>query len=167
MDDVDHYATPEEEYYRLELESVKGDVKVKITAAGVLSLMEYTPSDPGNNTGGVLPGKIKDFIAQKYAGARIIETDMENGMTEVEIFHDAREKDVYFNGAQEWVKTQWEVRVSELPAAVSDAIKKLYADHEIDDADFVETPQEAYYLVELEAGDKEVNLRILSNGTVL
>lgn len=44
-------------------------------------------------------------------------------MTEVEIFHDAREKDVYFNGAQEWVKTQWEVRVSELPAAVSDAIK--------------------------------------------
>lgn len=36
-------------------------------------------------------------------------------MTEVEIFHDAREKDVYFNGAQEWVKTQWEVRVSELP----------------------------------------------------
>mgnify|MGYP000793493627 CR=1 FL=1 len=120
VDDVDHYATPEEEYYRLELESVKGDVKVKITAAGVLSLMEYSPSDPGNNTGGVLPGKIKDFIAQKYAGARIIETDMENGMTEVEIFHDAREKDVYFNGAQEWVKTQWEVRVSELPAAVSD-----------------------------------------------
>ena len=31
VDDVDHYATPEEEYYRLELESVKGDVKVKIT----------------------------------------------------------------------------------------------------------------------------------------
>lgn len=57
VDDVDHYATPEEEYYRLELESVKGDVKVKITAAGVLSLMEYSPSDPGNNTGGVLPGK--------------------------------------------------------------------------------------------------------------
>ena len=167
VDDVDHYATPEEEYYRLELESVKGDVKVKITAAGVLSLMEYSPSDPGNNTGGVLPGKIKDFIAQKYAGARIIETDMENGMTEVEIFHDAREKDVYFNGAQEWVKTQWEVRVSELPAAVSDAIKKSYANYEIDDADFVETPQEAYYLVELEAGDREVKLRILSNGTVL
>ena len=92
---------------------------------------------------------------------------MENGMTEVEIFHDAREKDVYFNGAQEWVKTQWEVRVSELPAAVSDAIKKSYANYEIDDADFVETPQEAYYLVELEAGDREVKLRILSNGTVL
>ena len=44
-------------------------------------------------------------------------------MMDVVIFHDARVKDVYFNGAQECVKTQWEVRVSELPAAVSDAIK--------------------------------------------
>jgi len=32
--DVDHYVTSAEEYYRLELESVMGDVKVKITATG-------------------------------------------------------------------------------------------------------------------------------------
>lgn len=167
VDDVDHYVTSAEEYYRLELESVMGDVKVKITATGELSPMEQNPAGPGNNTGGILTDKIKEFITQKYAGARIIESDMEKGMTEVEIFHEGREKDVYFNGAQDWVRTEWGVRVNELPAAVLDVIRKTYADYRIDDADYVETRTESYYLVELERGENEVDLRILPNGTIL
>ena len=167
VDDVDHYVTSAEEYYRLELESVMGDVKVKITATGELSPMEQNPAGPGNNAGGILTDKIKEFITQKYAGARIIESDMEKGMTEVEIFHEGREKDVYFNGAQDWVRTEWGVRVNELPAAALDVIRKTYADYRIDDADYVETRTESYYLVELERGENEVNLRILPNGTIL
>ena len=167
VDDVDHYVTSAEEYYRLELESVMGDVKVKITATGELSPMEQNPAGPGNNAGGILTDKIKEFITQKYAGARIIESDMEKGMTEVEIFHEGREKDVYFNGAQDWVRTEWGVRVNELPAAVLDVIRKTYADYRIDDADYVETRTESYYLVELERGENEVDLRILPNGTIL
>ena len=131
VDDVDHYVTSAEEYYRLELESVMGDVKVKITATGELSPMEQNPAGPGNNAGGILTDKIKEFITQKYAGARIIESDMEKGMTEVEIFHEGREKDVYFNGAQDWVRTEWGVRVNELPAAVLDVIRKTYADYNL------------------------------------
>ena len=119
------------------------------------------------HTGGILTDKIKEFITQKYAGARIIESDMEKGMTEVEIFHEGREKDVYFNGAQDWVRTEWGVRVNELPAAVLDVIRKTYADYRIDDADYVETRTESYYLVELERGENEVDLRILPNGTIL
>ena len=46
VDDVDHYVTSAEEYYRLELESVMGDVKVKITATGELSPMEQNPAGP-------------------------------------------------------------------------------------------------------------------------
>ena len=167
VDDVDHYVTSAEEYYRLELESVMGDVKVKITATGELSPMEQNPAGPGNNAGGILTDKIKEFITQKYAGARIIESDMEKGMTEVEIFHEGREKDVYFNGAQDWVRTEWGVQVNELPAAVLDVIRKTYADYRIDDADYVETRTESYYLVELERGESEVDLRILPNGTIL
>lgn len=144
-----------------------GDVKVKITATGELSPMEQNPAGPGNNAGGILTDKIKEFITQKYAGARIIESDMEKGMTEVEIFHEGREKDVYFNGAQDWVRTEWGVRVNELPAAVLDVIRKTYADYRIDDADYVETRTESYYLVELERGESEVDLRILPNGTIL
>ena len=144
-----------------------GDVKINITATGELSPMEQNPAGPGNNAGGMLTDKIKEFITQKYAGARIIESDMEKGMTEVDIFHEGREKDVYFNGAQDWVRTEWGVRVNELPAAVLDVIRKTYADYRIDDADYVETRTESYYLVELERGESEVNLRILPNGTIL
>jgi len=39
------------------------------------------------------------------------------------------------------------VRVNELPAAVLDVIRKTYADYRIDDADYVETRTESYYLV--------------------
>ena len=48
-----------------------------------------------------------------------------------------------------------------------DVIRKTYADYRIDDADYVETRTESYYLVELERGENEVDLRILPNGTIL
>ena len=89
-------------------------------------------------------------------------------MLEVEIFHDSREKDVYFNGADEWVWSKWEVRVSELPAAVIAALDAEYGRYEIDDAEFVETPSSQYYVIEIEFGDdNEIELRMDADGNIL
>ena len=114
------------------------------------------------------PGSIAEFIEQKYPGARIVDIDRENGMTEVEIIDGNKKKDVYFNAATEWVKTEWDLRPSELPAAVTTAIaNSQYASYRIDDVDYVQTPAVEYYLVELEKGNSEVKLRITETGTVL
>ena len=99
----------------------------------------------------------------------MLEKDSDDGFLEVEIRHDGREKELLFNGAGEWVKTSWEVRVRELPAAVTDAIRRSdYAAFGIDGADFVETPDGDWYEVELEDGrDREVTLRVTAEGAIL
>ena len=43
-----------------------------------------------------------------------------------------------------------------------------YQDYRIDDAEYIQTPESEYYLIELEGrGDSERNVRITSDGTIL
>ena len=166
LDDADLYETASEgTFYRLELESRRGDVKVKVTPEGELSL--YTPQEGGD--GAAVGADVEAFIRTNYPGAVVLEKDSDDGFLEVEIRHDGREKELLFNGAGEWVKTSWEVRVRELPAAVTDAIRRSdYASFGIDGADFVETPDGDWYEVELEDDrDREVTLRVTAEGAIL
>lgn len=44
------------------------------------------------------------------------------------------------------------------------ASSEKYAGYQIDDADFVETPEGEYYLVELEKGELEVKVKVNAEG---
>lgn len=79
-------------------------------------------------------------------------------------------KDVYFNGANEWVYTEWDVRYRELPETVIQAIEtSKYAHYEVDDLSYEQTPQGDWYRVELEddRSDREVELLITVDGRIL
>lgn len=166
LDDADYFETATDgNYYRLELESRNGNVKLKITPEGELSL--YEPTIDG---GAGVPTDADTFIRENYPGATILEQEVDNGYLEVEIRHDGREKSVFFNGAGAWVKTTWEVRYNELPAAVIQAVaNSQYASWEFDGADFVQSPEGEWYELELEQErpEQEIKLRIAANGTVL
>ena len=98
----------------------------------------------------------------------MVEYDYDDGLLEVEIWHENREKKVCFNGRNAWVRTEWDIRRHELPQTVVEAIAaSQWASFEIDDIEYVQTPAGEYYLVELERGDREVELRIDSEGTIL
>ena len=73
---------------------------------------------------------------------------------------------MYFNGSDEWVWSQWDVRASELPEAVTAALQAEYPDYRIDDAEFVETPDSEYYRIELEGRGGELDVRITPEGTI-
>lgn len=165
LDDADYFETASEgNYYRLELESRNGDVKLKITSDGVLSLYE-----PSVNTGSGVPADEEAFIRESYPGATIVEREFDDGYLEVEIRHDGREKTVCFNGAGVWVKTTWEVRYGEVPAAVKSVLAASYASWQFDGADFVQTPDGEWYEIELEQErpERELKLRIAADGKVL
>lgn len=165
IDDIDHYLTPDKEFYRFDLESVQGDVKVDITPGGEVSLKQ---PDAAPDNGQLVNATVSEFITTKYPGALIVEYDYDDGLLEVEIRHEGREKEVYFNGRNEWVYTQWDIRLSELPQAVSAAISaSQWATFAIDDLEYVQTPGGEYYLVELERGKQEVELRITAQGDIL
>ncbi|WP_217932323.1 PepSY-like domain-containing protein [Bacteroides caecimuris] len=166
IDDIDHYKTPDSEFYRYDLESRYGDVKVDITPEGTLTLVQ-AGGNPGQGNGQMVNVEISSFIHQKYPGARIVEYDYDDGLLEVEIFHEYLEKEVYFNGRNQWVYTEWDIRPNALPQAVKDAIAaSQWATFEIDDMEYVQTPQQEYYLIELESGNREVELRVKADGTI-
>ena len=166
IDDIDHYETPDKEFYRFDLESAQGDVKVDVTLDGTVTLKQSDMPAQGN--GQLVDAEVTGFISSKYPGARIVEYDYDKGLLEVEIWHENREKDVYFNGRNEWVYTEWDIRRSELPQAVTAAIAASeWATFSIDDIEYVQTPTAEYYLVELERGNREIELRIAAEGTIL
>ena len=73
-----------------------------------------------------------------------------------------------FDGAGRWVKTEWDVRLSELPDAVRTAIVgSQYASYRVDDIEYVQASGTEYYRIELERGDSEATLRVDAGGNIL
>lgn len=99
------------------------------------------------------------------------EMDYQYGETyyEAEFWENRLEKSAWFTQAYEWVMTETdhEPPFSDVPQAVIDAAEAQYPDHYLDDIDYIETPTEAYYRVEMEQFDRDVYLNILADGTVL
>ena len=168
IDDVDRYETPQKEFYRFDLESASGDVKIDIALDGTLSVVTPEISGPGTGNGSMLDDAAARFIAEKYPNALVREFDWDDGLLEVEIYHEGKEKSVCFDGAGRWVKTEWDVRLSELPDAVRTAIAgSQYASYRVDDIEYVQTSGTEYYWIELERGDSEATLRVDASGNML
>lgn len=173
IDDVDFYESADGgNYYRYELDSREGDIKIDISEDGSV-LTEagnnggQTPE--GNGSGNMVDAAIKVLIENKYAGAVILEREYEHGLLEVDILHGGIVKEVCFDGRNEWIKTTWDVKVSSLPDAVKQAVKAKYLAYVIDDADQVETAAGDWYELELEdeSTDRELHARIKADGTWL
>lgn len=156
IDEIEHFITPDKEFYRFELE-LKGakDIKIDITLAGEISIAPSKDQDNHNDSKSYnLPDAVRQIIESKYPGAQIKDVDYENGLLEVEIIHEGRDKEVYFTDSSVWSYTSWELSKQEVPAAVLDALTKAYPNDVIDDdIHFVETPQGQYYAFELERGN--------------
>ncbi len=170
IDDIDFYETQQAgNYYCIELEGrYDDDIKVYVDENG--NLMEQRPNPGGDDSGqGGVPveGDIQTFIEEKYPGARILEKEYDDGLLEVEIWHENREKTVKFNGRNEWIRSEWEVRISELPQAVSDILAANGYTPDDDDAEYAETPDSQWYEVEVKKNGEELKLYISPEGDIL
>lgn len=120
--------------------------------------------DDDNNV--TINNNVRTYINTHYSGAVILEAEYNYGYLEVDIYHDSLSKDVYFDNKDAWVKTTWDVAVNTLPQAVTATIATEYPDYRIDDAEYVETPDGEYYSIELEKGERDVYIKVASDGTV-
>ncbi len=131
-------------------------------------------TNPGSSTGGssygpsmVLP-TVKDFIAQKSPAARIIDVENERNTIEVDIVDGRTPREVVFTKAGEWSYTETEIRRTDVPATVLAALSaSQYGSWRLDDASHFATPTGEYYLMEVESGSRETNIRIDVNGNIL
>lgn len=164
LDDIDYYETASDgNYYRLELESRYGDVKLKVTPDGDLSL--FTPTGGGT----IVANTVDEAIQRLCPGAIVIEKDYDDGYLEVEIRHEGREKEMLFNGQNDWVLTRWDVAYRELPEAVLTAFRQSeYAQWELDGITYTQAPTGEWYVLEVEDYRTDTNryLRITPGGEI-
>lgn len=171
VDDIDKLERKDvETIYVIEVEQGNREVDLYYSGNGIL-IKEVVDTDNDNDLESylpsALPAAIKEFISKEYPNARIVEIDNEKGMTEVDIIHDNKSKELLFSAAGEWISTSWDVRIANLPQPVKTAVLAKYPGYEIDDAEYVETPDGDYYLVEVEKGETEVHVKVTEEGTVL
>lgn len=171
IDDVDMLERKDTEVvYVIEVELQNNEVDLYYSAEGILikSVADSDNNDYQNQLPQATPSGIEAFINEKYPQARIIEIERENSRIEVDIIHDNRGKEVVFDLNSQWLYTSWEVRISALPQAVSSIVNNTqYTGYRIDDADFVETSQGSYYLLELEKGNSEIYVKVDERGNIL
>ena len=122
---------------------------------------------PGQGGSEPSPDEVAAFITQQYPGARIVGRDYDDGLLEVEILHENILKELLFNGRREWLRTEWELPASQLPAAVMAGIAAGGYVLDDDEADFVQSPSQSCYEVEVRKDYIEYKLRIDPQGTIL
>ena len=137
-----------------------------LTASLIVSLLAWSKNDDYNHR--LVTETIKEFINTNYPDARIVDAEYDDGLLKIEIFHQWKEKNVYFSKQDKWQYTKWEVRSMDLPKAVKDAIKKSeFSRFRIDDVDYIQKSSGDYYRIELEKGDYDVKLSITPDGKIL
>ena len=170
VDDVDQLERKEKEtIYILDVESGNQEMDLYYSTDGILIKEVIDTDNDDTHQPSVTPpvvSAIENIIKEKYPNARIIEIEVENGITEVDIIHNNLGKEVKFGSANTWISTSWEVRT--LPDVVANALKAKYDSYRVDDADFFETPTGTYYLVELEkAGTPDIKVKVTEQGEIL
>lgn len=111
---------------------------------------------------------VKGFIEERYPNARILEINGERGLTEIDILDGQTQRELYFEVSGQWVRTETELRLEEVPQAVRQAFAASeYARYGIEDAELVETPEGVYYRIETEVNDRDTYLHYDATGQLL
>ena len=165
IDDVEKYTTRDNgTYYCFELKTAyDDDVKVYVNETGIISRPQN--GNDGGNSNVPVEDELQNFIDQKYPDAIILEKDYDHGYLEIDILHDGIEKEIKFNGQNQWVRTEWEVR--QLPDAIKNTITTQGYTLDNNEFDYVETTDSSWYEVEVRKGRDELKLYISPTGEIL
>lgn len=168
VEDAEKYETEKAgTFYCFELENrFDDDVKVYIGSDG--TVLQGRPDFGGESSGGAgVATDIEKFIQENYPGAVIIERGYDDGYIEVDIRHDGKEKELLFNGKNEWIRTSWEIRYNELPSAVTSALEAEGYQRDDDEVEVVQTPDASWYEVEVRRQGREYKVFIDESGKII
>lgn len=169
IDDIDQLERPGmETVYIIEVENGNQEVDLIYSAEGVL-IKEVVDQDDDHESylPQTLPTAVTTFINTHYPGARILESGVEKGKLEVDILHEGKSKEVVFDANNQWLYTEYDVLLKDVPQVVIDSWKSsVYKDYRLDDLDVFETSDGKYYQFELESGEREVKFLVNEDGTI-
>ena len=168
VDDVDMLERIEmETVYVIEVEKSKQEFDLFYAEDGTLIKAVEDIDNNNNYQPNTVPEVLKNFINEKYPQATIVDIEVEKGITEIDILHENKAKELHFNSANEWLYTTWDIREKE----IQDIATKVLNDNpgfKIDDIDYKESADGSeVYIFELEKGNQEIHVTVDMEGNVV
>ena len=156
-----------ETVYVIEVEKSKQEFDLFYAEDGTLIKAVEDIDNNNNYQPNTVPEVLKNFINEKYPQATIVDIEVEKGITEIDILHENKAKELHFNSANEWLYTTWDVRERE----IQDIATKVLNDNpgfKIDDIDYKESADGSeVYIFELEKGNQEIHVTVNMEGNVV
>jgi putative PepSY-like beta-lactamase-inhibitor len=102
-----------------------------------------------------VPQAIKTTFDNQFAGATMVEWKLKHGNYKAMFTKDNKKQSAEFSSAGELISKGEKIEQTELPAAVSDAIKTSYASSTVGEVYRIDKGGQIQYLVKLEGNDKK------------
>lgn len=112
---------------------------------------------------------VEEALKAKYPTATHVEWEKKKEYQVADCIVESRELDVWFTANAEWKMTETDLRKTDIPTAIAEAIAASeYANWLIDDVDVLEYPAKAKeYVIEVEQGIHETDLYYSEAGELL
>lgn len=145
--------------------------RVYLLAISIFTLLSLISCEKYDDYGDVMlrsnANDIQAAVVKIYPQARIVEMDKDRQTIEVDIIDNNIKRDVYLDLSFNWLRTETEIRRDALPIEAANRLASEYANWVIDSVKLVDTPQGSYYLVELDKGERDKNVKIDASGNIL
>ena len=146
--------------------------RVYLLAISILALFSLSSCEKYDDYGDMMlysnADNIQASVIEIYPQARIIDMDRDRKTIEVDIIDSNNiKRDVYLDLSFRWLRTETDINRNALPTEVINRIASEYASWFIDSAKQVDTPQDSYYLVEIEKGERDKYIKIDAAGNIL
>ena len=113
-----------------------------------------------------VPTAVKTSFKTTFPNAKDVDWKMKEGKYKVAFEISGLDHMASFGADGKMIARGMKIRRSELPSAVSSAVKSAYANREIDDVYRVDKNGSAYYLVKLD-GEPETKIMYSTDGQVV
>lgn len=115
-----------------------------------------------------VPTNVKASFSEMFPNATEVEWEMEDETEwEAEFKSEGKEITACFTDAGVWIETEWEIEKAEITESVLKVINSTYEGWEIDEAEFVESPEFTGYELELEMGEEEMEVLVTTDGVII
>lgn len=142
-------------------------ILVVVTLAASVTLAQEKPVVKEPST----PEAVLKSFEKSYPNAKVVgydsDTTGKQTLYEIETIVDSMEKDYIYLEDGTLLYIEEEITLKQLPAKVIESIKKAHPDCEMDEAEKITRGEVIEYAIEIEVGDKEFELLVSSDGTIL
>ncbi|MGQ3012159.1 MAG: PepSY-like domain-containing protein [Flavobacteriales bacterium] len=114
-----------------------------------------------------VPSVILNAFSTSYPNAADIEWEKKGNTYNVEFEVNAIDHEIWYNTEGKMLKHKTEIPLSDVPAAVTDMLKKDFSEYAIDDIDLLEENGKTFYVVDLDGSPSDRVLHVSPDGKVI